>query len=641
MAKSPTALVTARTVPELVHQVQTLPLRSVIVDAEWPRTIWTQLLALLRDTQPALPVLALTTGPSEDEWWRVADDLLRLDEPLELFLYRLERHDADARPAMMPTEAPVAQRSMPPRMTAAPVALATTPSLLENSQFRQFTAILSGADEPAIIEAFVGWAQQACQASRTVILLRDPATGDFACRAHRGLPSTLVPHCIFQQTAPICRWLVAAGHILLKDDPAVAMDVVSGLDLMQAVVAVPIIFDGQLVGILGLGPRVVGAAYSVMELEGLFALGGQIAMAIHHHRMHKALRTQQEMTEHMLGVMPTGTVVLAADHRIAFANAAAAAMLGQPRTALEGLDLRALPTPLGDWAFEALTRGADLPRREVALPVSGRPLAATAFALATTPASSLLVLEDLSAQRQLEAEHERRLNLEVVTNLVHYLAHELRNPLVALSTFNNLVTSHAGDRDFQEFCETVLHGEIGRINLILEQLLVLTNHAEFQFGEVPIGTIIRQIAQTEDLQARVASTIPDDLPNLYGDSHRLETAFACLYRTLAHLATGEVQARLSVEVDEQHITLRGEAPQDASITPEWLLNPWQQLMGGPESHVDFGLATAQFILEQHGGSLAVSVTNGRLVILCRVPLRLLPAGQGDIHNGARESTRRR
>jgi len=382
LAKPPLVLVVARSVPELINQVQTLPLRAVVVDISWPRTTWMHLITTLRATHPALPILALASSATETVWWELADDLLRLDESLELFLFRLHRtahipHSSPDLEQVTTTNSGISDGSTPV------VAVAPPTSLLENSQFRHFAQIFSRMDEPTIVEAFVAWAQQACQTSRAVLMLRDDATGEFMCRAHRGLPSTLVPHCRFTQTAPLCRWLMTSGRILLRDGstPPPSADVLSGLEMMQAVAAVPILFDGQLVGILGIGPRLIGPGYNAMEIEGLFALCGHMAMTIHHCQMVETVRQQQQMTEHMLRSMPTGTIVLGDDARIAFANAAAATIIGSTRASLEGLDLRALPSPLGDLAYEVLVRQHDLPRRVLTVATTGLPAAVSGFLL--------------------------------------------------------------------------------------------------------------------------------------------------------------------------------------------------------------------------------------------------------------------
>jgi nitrogen-specific signal transduction histidine kinase/CheY-like chemotaxis protein len=619
LAQPPMVMVVARTVPELINQAQTLPLRAILADIALPRATWQQLTTTLRQTHPSLPVLALTATDTEDEWWHYAHDLAQLDDRPDLFLFRLQRQAERAASASMEAPAPVAL----PTLTAPPVPsmLSESPSLLENPQFRNFAEIFTGMQESALTESFVAWVQQACQTSRAVLLLQDPLTGAYQCAAHRGLPSSLAPYCQFAQTAPLCRWLAGTGRILLKDNGAQpGDDVLSGLDLMQAVAAVPILFDGQLVGILGIGPRLIGQSYSAFELEGLFALGGQIAVAIQHSRLHHSLRGQQEMTEHMLTVMPSGTIVLGENERIAFVNTAAAAMIGGNRASLDGQDLRALPSPLGDLAFAAIRSRQDHPRQEVEVGPEKRPLAVTALALPTTPPSALLLLEDLSDRRQLGEERERRVNLEVITNLVHYLAHELRNPLVALSTFSSLVPERATDPDFQEFCATVLQGEIGRVNLLLEQLLVLTDHADFHFGTVNLLPILDRLTNSEELRQRVVASVPLILPPFAGDGQRLETALTCILRSVTKQARPETPATLRVEIDGDRLVLHTEVPAMPDLVPEWFLNPWEQFLGQDEQYVDLGLATAQYIVEQHNGTLSISFTDSILTVICRLPL---------------------
>lgn len=626
MARLPKALLLAHSVPELVNQAQTLPINAVVVDITWPRAVWEQIESSVRSSQPALPIFALSAEATDYEWWRVADDLLCLDENPELFLYRIERLEESRKSTIAPTaDAESSAPSYPaPNAIMAYAMHPQAHSLLENSQFRQFADIFSNQSESTMVESFVAWIQQACQTSRVVMLLRDVETGDFTCAAQRGLPSTLVPHCRFPQTSTLCRWLATTGHILLKDTAGgiyLPHEVLAGLELMQAAVAIPTMLDGQLVGILGVGPRLVGQGYSATELEGLFALGGQIAMALHNFRMHRVIRLQQEMTEHMLHVMPTGTVVLGEDHRIALVNPAAAKLMGTTPASLQGRDLRALPSPLGDMAYEALVRRCDVPRREMMLSTNGYPVAVTCSALDTTPPSSLVLIEDLSAHKKLEEEQERRIDLEVVTNLVHYLAHELRNPLVALSTFNNMAPTHAGEDDFREFCESVLQVEIGRVNLLLEQLLVLTNHAEFLFDLVDLTPILARITDTPEMRSSVVSALPAILPTIHGDARRLETAFTCILRTVTRLAAQQSPVAMQVMIeDDTTMVIQTEATVIPGVTPDWLLNPWQQLIGGGEQQVDFGLSTAQFIIEQHGGSLSVSVTDNVLVCLCRLPV---------------------
>jgi len=636
LASPPMGLVIARSVPEAINHIQTLPVGAVILDASWPREMIAALTDSVRRLHASLPLLALSTEGSATGWWQFTDDLLRLDEPLELFLHRLERGRAAGSQPLTAPPAPAANAGM---------AVPDRRSLLSTAQFRQFAEIFAGMDEATLTEAFVAWVQQACQTSRTVMLLRDPESGNFVCQAQRGLPSSLVPHCTFPQTSPLCRWLTASTRILIRDqtDDPLAREALAELAVIQADTAVPVMFDGQLVGILGIGPRLFGQGFTPVEMEALFALGGQIASSVNHCRMHRALRVQQEMTEHMLSVIPTGALVLGEDQRIAFVNAAAAAILGKSRAALFAADLRSLPSPLGDLAYESLIQRKDLPRCETDVSAIQRPLAVSCYALATTPPSAMLLIEDLTAQKRLEVEHDRRVNLEVLTNLVHYLAHELRNPLVALSTFSALAPERAGDTDFKIFCESVLQGEIGRVNLILEQLLVLTDHVELQFHPMDLMPVLERVTGTDEMRAAVVTSFPMALPMLCADEQRLETAFTCILRTAIRLSFHQTPVTMKVSMEAEMVVIHVETPVAPGVVPEQFLNPWQQFIELSEEDVDLGLATAQYIIEQHAGILDMSSIENVLAIVCRLPLRSEheEAGKESSYDASQSARRRR
>ena len=643
LASPPIGLVAATTVPELISRAQTLPIRAILVDISWPRATWLQLKTDLAQFQRTLPIFALAQTPTDLSWWQYADDLLVLNENYELFMFRLER---GCRQMENPSGYAESGANMPLNLPSAPFTapsvLTDAPGMLEMPQFRRFAEIFSGLEESALVDAFIAWVQSACQTSRAVLLLRNEQSGHFACCASRGLPSALVPHCVFPQTAPICRWLSTTGRILLRD-PAPQKplnELMTGLDLLQAVAAVPVLFDGQLVGILGLGPRLIGQGYTAVELEGVFAIASQIAVALDHCRMHRVIKQQQELTELVLGVMPTGTIVINHDHCIEFINSAAATMLGKPRAALQGMDLRGLPSPLGDLAYESLVRRTNLPTRDIVLPTNGLPVAFTGFLLDGERPSAMILLEDRSAQKDLEEERGRRVDLEMVTNLVHYLAHELRNPLVTLSTFSNLVPTRVGDADFQEFCDSVLQPEIGRVNLIIEQLLVLTNHAEFQFGEVDFASIVEQLTAVEDVRSQIVTSLDADIPHVTGDAHRLETAILCLLRTVTQFSDLSIPATLRLARDGDMVELHLEAPVTHEFDPVRLLNPWQQLLGETERRVDLGVATAKYIFEQHLGAFQLTLVKNISTFICRLPVRTVVNGREGGTHDTQESTHR-
>lgn len=84
---------------------------------------------------------------------------------------------------------------------------------------------------------------------------------------------------------------------------------------------------------------------------------------------------------------------------------------------------------------------------------------------------ALAVLTDLTEIKLLEAEVRRAERLATVGTLAAGMAHEIKNPLVSLKTFAQLLPQKYDDPEFRESFSQIASGEIERINTLVEQLL--------------------------------------------------------------------------------------------------------------------------------------------------------------------------
>jgi signal transduction histidine kinase len=84
---------------------------------------------------------------------------------------------------------------------------------------------------------------------------------------------------------------------------------------------------------------------------------------------------------------------------------------------------------------------------------------------------ALAVFSDLSEIKQLEAEVRRAERLATVGTLAAGMAHEIKNPLVSLKTFAQLLPTKYNDPDFRGYFSQIASQEIERINSLVEQLL--------------------------------------------------------------------------------------------------------------------------------------------------------------------------
>jgi len=284
---------------------------------------------------------------------------------------------------------------------------------------------------------------------------------------------------------PLPRALQAGRYPLLRDvlrrsrGTPLQVQAEHALARLGAEAAVALKSKNGLAGFLLLGRRQNGRFFGKREEDALTFLGDQLGIAIENATLYTRLQEARIYNEVLLDNLVTGVVATDREGRVTVCNreaqrilrlAGADAALGRPAGA-------ALPAPMGEALRTTLASGRGVRDRDLVL----RPQAAdeqslrfatAAFGGADSAASgALLVAQDTSAVRKLEEQIRRSDRLASIGTLAAGMAHEIKNPLVCLKTFVQLLPSHYDNPDFRETFVPLLGKEVERINAIVTQLL--------------------------------------------------------------------------------------------------------------------------------------------------------------------------
>ena len=121
-----------------------------------------------------------------------------------------------------------------------------------------------------------------------------------------------------------------------------------------------------------------------------------------------------------------------------------------------------------------------------------------------TQLRELVSIFDSSLSRtQLLAKAQRAEQLATVGLLGAGVAHEIRNPLVSIKTFAQLLPKHYADATFRERFSRLIGDEVGRIDRLTEQLLDLAAPRSFEKREVELHDLVRICLDL--VSARIAS----------------------------------------------------------------------------------------------------------------------------------------
>jgi nitrogen-specific signal transduction histidine kinase len=513
-------------------------------------------------------------------------------------------------------------------------------------------ALAAGFDLPRVLDQFLDGVAELARPSRAAILLADPETRHYRVAAYRGLAPHVVESLTLSADGGLPLWLAAEGRLISLEeaqgratDPT-AREIARELAVLQSVIAIPLTSHGELVGILTLGQRITGGGYGRGETETLFGLGAHLATAIRDIRVHHLLQYEKEFNERILARMSSGVITIDPSEKVVAINGRAAEILGMPAREVLHRDLRVLPSPLGDMLFETLTKGRSVTRAEVHLALRNLPLEVSTYPVMgdrTEPMGAVLVFEDLTAQRQLAQERRGAEQLQLLTQVVARIADEIKNPLVSINAFMELIGERYDDATFRNQFSSVVGRDVRRLVQIFDKLAALVNDGDYkretldlrQVAEECLAELGAQALPAGDGEARLL-TFTDESTQKHvtatlshegvsflvrGDHGMFKKAMSYLVWYLLRKTPGP-EAKIAVSIshlsseDRVRLTV---ASRSAEVKPEELQAIFDPIQVVQENLIDVGPSVSQRILESQGGRLEAKQGRGEVSFTASLP----------------------
>jgi PAS domain S-box-containing protein len=445
-----------------------------------------------------------------------------------------------------------------------------------------------------------------------VYLRNDPSTGPLSIVAASG-----------QWAVDVSSPLLLPGHSpllsLLERDklPCVRDDTVSMRDSLAIAarqqlrdlggeVALPFVEDGGLSGFLLIGPKLSGDPYFAEDLDLISTLVSQATIALQNAQLYRQVVIANEYIENILSTMESGVIAAAADGTVTLFNAAAERMTQLQATALKGKSLDQLPISLAD-ALRSAAAGARLTQVEMDVHTNAGhliPIISSSSTLRDRSGALLgavTVFSDLSKMKELEREKWRAERLASIGALAAGIAHEIKNPLVAIKTFAELLPERFTDEEFHGDFSKVVVREIDRIDALVGRLRGLTPTAQ---RLVPLD-IVRSIqetlmllrAQLEQARVVVTTSYQRALPLVAGDLDQLKQLF--LNILVNAIEVMKLGGRIEVRVGA-HKTLGSRA----------VLVEIEDTGGGIPTHLVAKIFDPFITTKERGSGLGLSICRG-------------------------------
>lgn len=215
----------------------------------------------------------------------------------------------------------------------------------------------------------------------------------------------------------------------------------------------------------------------------------------------------------------------------------------------------------------------------------------------------------LAEVRTLEAEMERRERLSTLGNMAAAVAHEIRNPLNAVSMGLQRLRVEFQPAETEEYrgLLDLVQGEVRRLNTIVEDFLSLARPLALKPEPIQVPALLDEVLLLADGPARASGitierAIGAELPPLEADRDRIKQVLLNLVLNALQAMPGGGTLTLGASASGGTLTLCVTDTGDG-IPPEVRPRLFEPYVTTKAKGLGLGLAIARRIVEAHGGRI--------------------------------------
>ena len=354
------------------------------------------------------------------------------------------------------------------------------------------------------------------------------------------------------------------------------------------------------------GAAFFAAVYVLNRLAGRLLRQEQLAVE---HRM--GLQVQQAINQLVIADMGDGVLVIGRDTTIFTVNPAAERMLGLASVRhLARLDGEGWLAPIADAYFEWAGRSVDGagPAFVVLKPAEGATVhLRLRFArIGTAGDANERVVVFLQNVSEIE-DRAQELKLASMGRLTASIAHEVRNPLSAISHANSLLGEDTTDAVHLRLVH-IINDNVSRLNRMIEDILQLSRKAQTGNEPVRLAALVPEMVEEfRDAQALRPGFIHvgmlDEGPVLFDPLHLREVIVNLLSNALRYASGRDASIRLFMVTDAGHRRELHVQDDGAAITPQVRAHLFEPFYTTSSKGTGLGLYVARELCMNNGAML--------------------------------------
>ena len=415
------------------------------------------------------------------------------------------------------------------------------------------------------------------------------------------------------------RWFDEDACLFDRVQPGAPFDAVKEAQVLGARLAMPILCGGRVCGAILIGDKASARDYSPEERELLALIARSASIAFANTRLYQDMARQQNRLDAVLSNITAGVAAIAADRTITMLNQSAERMLRVKASDVVGQSVQKLGSGFADVVLRTLQSGKPLLRQEV-----NDPSINAVLGISATPSGADGVIAIFTMLPQQTAASEDIAYSPFWEFLATRVAQEIKNPMVAINTFAQLLPKKYESEEFREAFGEVVQKEVARINNVVETLYDFARHPRLVVQESDIRETVHSVIGSfeEELKSRNIEVEEDYDPNISKISmdpiYFSQAVHNIVQNSIEAMPSGgKLRIKANVGDDGCQVIIADSGPgipeQDANLI-------FMPFFSTKEKGMGLGLTMASRILKHHEGELKLAANeNGGGAFVMRLP----------------------
>lgn len=346
-------------------------------------------------------------------------------------------------------------------------------------------------DPTKLCESLVDAVVDILDASRAAVLVQH--NGGFRVGASHGISGQVTQELNLSYFSGLMRRFETQPGLIDRASPGIPHDVIKEMSAFGGRMALPLLTSGRTCGAVIVGDKISGGNYEPEERELLAIMVRCTSACLEKARRYREITRQQGRLDAVLSNLRAGVVTVDPDGRITMLNESAEHILQLRANDVLGRRVQKVGSAFADVVLRSMESGQPLLRQEIQDVALQARLGLSVTPLG--PEGAVAMFTRLPEQAD-DSDDSDQVSVEfspIWEHLSARVAQEIKNPMVAISTFAQLLPTRFDSSEFRDEFYSVVQSEVARINQVVELLYSFARRPRLDMQRGDLNETVRQV----------------------------------------------------------------------------------------------------------------------------------------------------